>query len=114
MHVDERLDFVYLTSKHSSSTHPKLTLQITDMHTDFGGPLNVRKLVGQYIRAGVAGFHLEDQVQTKRCGHLGGKEVVDRETCLIRIRAAVAAGAEYRSDIFIIGRADALQKHTHL
>ena len=28
----------------------------------------VAKSVSQYIRAGVAGFHLEDQVLSKRCG----------------------------------------------
>jgi len=41
--------------------------------------------------AGVAGLHIEDQVQTKRCGHLIGKQVVSRKEFLTRIRAAVAA-----------------------
>jgi methylisocitrate lyase len=39
--------------------------------------------------AGVAGLHIEDQVNPKRCGHLDGKEVVDERTALQRIRAAV-------------------------
>jgi hypothetical protein len=47
--------------------------------------------VRQYISAGVAGMHIEDQVQTKRCGHLMGKQVVSREEFLTRIRAAVIA-----------------------
>ena len=37
------------------------------------GPLFVSKSVQQYIQAGVAGFHIEDQIQNKRCGHLAGK-----------------------------------------
>ena len=57
----------------------------------FGGPVNVARTVTQYIRAGVAALHIEDQVQTKRCGHLMGKQVVSREEFLTRIRAAVIA-----------------------
>jgi len=51
----------------------------------------VARTVYQYIRAGVAGMHIEDQVQTKRCGHLMGKQVVSREEFITRIRAAVIA-----------------------
>lgn len=36
-------------------------------------------------------MHIEDQVQTKRCGHLMGKQVVSREEFLTRVRAAVIA-----------------------
>jgi 2-methylisocitrate lyase-like PEP mutase family enzyme len=51
----------------------------------------VARTVQQYIRAGIAALHIEDQVQTKRCGHLLGKQVVSREEFLVRIRAAVMA-----------------------
>lgn len=51
----------------------------------------VARTVTQYARAGVAGMHIEDQVQTKRCGHLLGKQVVSREEFITRIRAAVIA-----------------------
>ena len=51
----------------------------------------VARTVRQYARAGVAALHIEDQVQTKRCGHLMGKQVVSREEFLTRIRAAVLA-----------------------
>ena len=71
----------------------------------------VANSVQQYIRAGVAGFHIEDQVQLKRCGHLQGKKVVDAETFLSRIRAAKAAKDKYHSDIVLIARTDALQQH---
>jgi len=64
---------------------------IADADTGFGGPINVARTVKQYISAGVAGLHIEDQVQTKRCGHLMGKQVVSREEFLTRIRAAVIA-----------------------
>lgn len=51
----------------------------------------VARTVYQYARAGVAAMHIEDQVQTKRCGHLMGKQVVSREEFVTRIRAAVIA-----------------------
>lgn len=57
----------------------------------FGGTAMVARTVYQYIRAGVAAMHIEDQVQTKRCGHLMGKQVVSREEFVTRIRAAVIA-----------------------
>jgi 2-methylisocitrate lyase-like PEP mutase family enzyme len=57
----------------------------------------------------VAALHLEDQVMQKRCGHLGGKELVDEATFLARIRAAVAARERTGGDIVIIARTDALQ-----
>lgn len=83
-------------------------------HTDelqIAGPIMVTNSVLQYIRAGVAGFHIEDQVQTKRCGHLQGKKVVDMEIFLSRIRAAKAAKDRAQSDIVLIARTDANQQH---
>lgn len=82
---------------------------ISDADTGYGGPIMVARTVEQYARAGVAGMHIEDQVQTKRCGHLGGKELVDLETYSARIRAAVAASKRVGSDIVIIARTDSLQ-----
>lgn len=83
---------------------------IADADTGYGGPIMVARTTEQYSRAGVAGFHIEDQVQTKRCGHLSGKILVDADTFVTRIRAAVQARKRIGSDIVIIARTDALQK----
>ncbi|KAI0827963.1 Phosphoenolpyruvate/pyruvate domain-containing protein [Trametes gibbosa] len=84
---------------------------IADADTGFGGPAMVARTVTQYARAGVAALHIEDQVQTKRCGHLLGKQVVSREEFLTRIRAAVIARDSIPggSDFVIIGRTDSAQ-----
>ncbi|KAF3064320.1 2,3-dimethylmalate lyase [Daldinia childiae] len=82
---------------------------IADMDTGYGGPIMVARTVEQYIRAGVAGAHLEDQVLTKRCGHLSGKKVVPQEEYISRIRAAHAARVRLQSDFVLIARTDALQ-----
>ena len=84
---------------------------IADADTGYGGPIMVARTVQQYAQSGVAGLHIEDQVQSKRCGHLAGKELVDKETFLSRIRAAVQARKRVGSDIVIIARTDALQKY---
>ena len=62
---------------------------LIDADTGFGEPMNVARTVQVLEDAGIAGMHLEDQVNPKRCGHLDGKEVVDEATALKRIRAAV-------------------------
>ncbi|KAJ8509356.1 hypothetical protein ONZ45_g8466 [Pleurotus djamor] len=84
---------------------------IADADTGFGGPAMVARTVTQYAKAGVAGLHIEDQVQTKRCGHLLGKQVVSREEFITRIRAAVIArdAIPGGSDFVIIGRTDSAQ-----
>ncbi|PMD59564.1 Phosphoenolpyruvate/pyruvate domain-containing protein [Hyaloscypha bicolor E] len=82
---------------------------IADADTGYGGPIMITRTVQQYARSGVAGFHIEDQIQTKRCGHLQGKQIVSTSEFLVRIRAAVAARHAVGSDIVIIARTDALQ-----
>lgn len=84
---------------------------IADADTGFGGTAMVARTVYQYARAGVAAMHIEDQVQTKRCGHLMGKQVVSREEFVTRIRAAVIARDSIPggSNFVIIGRTDSAQ-----
>jgi methylisocitrate lyase len=78
---------------------------LADADTGFGEPMNVARTVQVLEDAGVAGIHLEDQVNPKRCGHLDGKDVVDRDVAVRRITAAVAAR---RDASFVIGaRTDA-------
>lgn len=71
----------------------------------------VGRTVTQYIRAGVAGMHLEDQVVTKRCGHLKGKQLVPLDEYVSRIKAAVMAREASQGDIVLIARTDALQSN---
>ncbi|KAJ5920889.1 Pyruvate/Phosphoenolpyruvate kinase [Penicillium verhagenii] len=84
---------------------------IADADTGYGGPIMVSRTTEQYARSGVAAFHIEDQVQTKRCGHLSGKQLVDTATYTTRIRAAVQTRQRLGSDIVVIARTDSLQGH---
>ncbi len=77
---------------------------LVDADTGFGEPMNVARTVHELEDAGVAGLHLEDQVNPKRCGHLDGKAVVDTDTAVKRIRAAVDARRD--NDLVIMARTD--------
>ncbi|UYG17723.1 methylisocitrate lyase [Brachybacterium huguangmaarense] len=72
---------------------------LVDADTGFGEPMNAARTVQIMEDAGVAGLHIEDQVNPKRCGHLDGKEVVDVTTAARRIRAAVQGR---RDDAFLV------------
>jgi len=77
---------------------------IADADTGYGNALNVIRTVREYERAGVAAFHLEDQVTPKRCGHYEGKDVVSKEEMIAKIKAAVDARKD--ADLAIIARTD--------
>jgi len=78
---------------------------LVDADTGFGEALNVARTVQELERAGAAGCHLEDQENPKRCGHLGGKRVVDAQVMEQKLRAAVAGRHD---DAFVlIARTDA-------
>jgi len=77
---------------------------LVDADTGFGEPMNVARTVQTLEDAGVAGLHIEDQVNPKRCGHLDGKAVVDLDTAVKRIRAA--ADARRDPNLLIMARTD--------
>lgn len=79
---------------------------IVDADTGYGNPLNVYRTIQELIAAGAAGCFLEDQVWPKKCGHMRGKRVIEREEYLHKIRAASEARAG--RDFFIVARTDAL------
>lgn len=79
---------------------------IADADTGYGGLSNLHRTVREYVQAGVAAIHLEDQVAPKRCGQLAGIRLIDAEENANRLRAAVTARGE--DDLLIIGRTDAM------
>ena len=83
---------------------------IGDGDTGYGNPMNVRRTVEGYARAGFAGVMIEDQLAPKRCGHTQGKQVVSRGEALARVRAAVDA-REAGADVLLMARTDARDTH---
>ena len=82
---------------------------ICDGDTGFGNVVNLVRTVREYERAGVAAIQLEDQTTPKKCGHMLGRQVVDAEEMVNKIRAAAAARQD--PDFLIIARTDARTNH---
>jgi len=78
---------------------------IADADTGYGNAINVIRTVREYEKTGVAGFHLEDQVSPKKCGHYEGKEVISRAEMVGKIKAAVDTRQD--AEMVIIARSDA-------
>ncbi len=78
---------------------------LVDADTGFGGAFNMARTVRDLTRSGVAGMHIEDQVQAKRCGHRPGKALVSAAEMTDRIKAAVDARTDPR--FVIMARTDA-------
>lgn len=79
---------------------------IADADTGYGGPSNIHRTVREYIQAGVAAIHLEDQVAPKRCGQMAGIRLMDAQENVLRLKCAIEARG--RDELLIIGRTDAL------
>ena len=79
---------------------------IADADTGYGGPSNIHRTVREYIQAGVAAIHLEDQVAPKRCGQMAGVKLMDADENVLRLKAAIEARGN--DDLVIIGRTDAM------
>lgn len=79
---------------------------IADADNGYGGPLNVRRTIQCFEKAGAAGVHIEDQSFPKRCGHMDGKQLVSQAEMVAKIKAAVDARID--PDFTIIARTDAI------
>lgn len=82
-----------------------------DADTGYGNAINVERTILGAARSGLAGLMIEDQRWPKRCGHTEGKDIVDRDEALQRIRAAVRTRDEHRLDLLIMARSDANATH---
>ena len=80
---------------------------ISDADQGYGNAINVRRTVEEFVRAGVAGIHIEDQPMPKRAGNVAGKTLVSMEEAVGKYRAAVDAKNELDPDFVILARCDA-------
>jgi methylisocitrate lyase len=78
---------------------------LVDADTGFGGAFSIARTTRELARAGAAGMHLEDQVQSKRCGHRPGKQLVPAQEMCDRLKAALDARSD--ATFVIMARTDA-------
>ena len=79
---------------------------ITDIDTGYGNAVNLYRTVTEFKRAGVAAVQIEDQIIPKKCGHFTGKQLIQFEEAVLKIKAAVEARGD--SNMVIIARTDAI------
>jgi 2-methylisocitrate lyase-like PEP mutase family enzyme len=79
---------------------------IADADTGYGNALTAQRAARAFERAGVAAFHLEDQVFPKKCGHYDDKALVPTAEMVQRLHAV--RDALHDSDFTVIGRTDAI------
>ncbi|MGW7297049.1 methylisocitrate lyase [Streptomyces sp. NPDC054829] len=109
--ADLGLPDIGLTTSSEIAARAQQTTRVTDLpvlidaDTGFGEPMNAARTVHLLEDAGLAGLHLEDQVNPKRCGHLDGKTITTREEMVRRIRGAVDARRD--PDFLLMARTDA-------
>lgn len=101
-----RDDFVYFSERIVRAVRSPVICD-ADTGLDAGRKDGAGATVKAFIRCGLSGLHVEDQVFPKRCGHLPGKEVVDREAMQDKIRLMCRARDRYGKDFVIIARTDA-------
>ena len=75
-----------------------------DMDTGYGDAVQVYDTVKEYIRAGIAGTHLEDQVYPPKSGPR--RRCVSIEEMVGKLRAAMDAKMELDPDFVIVARCD--------
>ena len=80
---------------------------IADADTGFGNAINVMRTTEDFIAAGVAAIHIEDQIAPKRCGHVAGKQIIATEEMTGKLRAADKVRRELDPDFLLIARCDA-------
>ncbi len=73
---------------------------IIDADTGFGETMNAARTIQEMEEMGLAGCHLEDQVNPKRCGHLDNKVLVETAEMVQKVKAAVGAKRDANFTIF--------------
>ena len=82
---------------------------VVDGDTGYGNQVNVYRTVREFERAGAAAIQLEDQTWPKRCGHMEGKQVIEAEEMVGKVKAAVDARTD--PDTVLVIRTDAIATH---
>jgi len=77
---------------------------IIDIDTGFGEALNAARTIQEIEEMGIAGCHMEDQINIKRCGHLDNKTLIDTTTMCQKLRAG--ADAKKDPNFLLMARTD--------
>jgi methylisocitrate lyase len=105
---DLGLPDIGLTTLEQVSYRASQITRVTDLPTIVDadtGFKDCKKTISTFEAQGLAGCHIEDQIEQKRCGHLDNKELITKEEMVIKIKIAVSARID--KNFLIIARTDA-------
>jgi methylisocitrate lyase len=105
---DLGLPDIGLTTLEQVSYRASQIARVTDLPTIVDadtGFKDCKKTISTLETKGLAGCHIEDQIEQKRCGHLDNKELISKEEMVIKIKNAVIARTD--KNFLIIARTDA-------
>src|SRR3989344_625594 len=81
---------------------------MVDIDDGYGGVHNAQRIVRDLLtKTSIAAFHLEDQRNPKRCGHIAGKEIIPEDEFVAKLRAVIDVCDEINPSCTIIARTDA-------
>jgi 2-methylisocitrate lyase-like PEP mutase family enzyme len=80
---------------------------LVDCDDGYGDEKNAVHTIHIYDRLGASAIFMEDQKSPKRCGHMGGKKVIEPQEMVNKIRAACSSRRD-AEQLFIIARTDAI------
>lgn len=75
---------------------------LVDIDDGYGDPEIACHVVAELERAGVSAVVLEDQRRPRKCGHFDGKQVLDLEEYLLKLKRVLAT----RRDLLVVARTD--------
>ena len=105
---DLGLPDIGLTTLEQVSYRASQITRVTDLPTIVDadtGFKDCKKTISSLEAKGLAGCHIEDQIEQKRCGHLDNKELITKEEMVIKIKDATSARKD--KNFLIIARTDA-------
>ncbi len=92
-----------------SRDHDYMLPIVADAEAGFGGTLNAFELAKNFIAAGAAGVHYEDQLAAeKKCGHMGGKVLIPTAQHVRTLKSARLASDVMGVPTIIVARTDSL------
>ena len=105
---DLGLPDIGLTTLDQVSYRASQIARVTDLPTIVDADTGFRdckKTISTLEARGLAGCHIEDQIEQKRCGHLDNKELITKDEMVIKIKDAISARTD--KNFLIIARTDA-------
>jgi methylisocitrate lyase len=108
MSNDLGLPDIGLTTLEQVSYRSAQITRVTDLPTIVDadtGFKDCKNTITTFEAKGLAGCHIEDQIEQKRCGHLDNKELISKEEMVKKIKDSVNARKD--KNFLIIARTDA-------